>query len=50
MDQLNREESDRSTEYTDEGIEAEGIVPPEIFGRVKRYIPGYVEPKEDWED
>lgn len=50
MDLLNREASVRSTEYTDEGIEAEVIVPPEIFGRVKRYIPGYVEPKEDWED
>ena len=22
----------------------------EIFGKVKDYIPGYVEPKEDWED
>ena len=50
MDLLNREASVRSTEYTDEGIEAEVIVPPEIFGRVKRYIPGYVEPKEDWEE
>lgn len=50
MDLLNREASVKSTEYTDEGIEAEVIVPPEIFGRVKRYIPGYVEPKEDWED
>ena len=50
MDLLNREASVKMTEYTDEGIEAEVIVPPEIFGRVKRYIPGYVEPKEDWED
>ena len=37
-------------EYTDEGIEAEVIVPPDIFGKVKRFIPGYTEAKEDWED
>ena len=30
-------------------IELEAIVPPELFGRVKQYIPGYAEPKEDWE-
>lgn len=48
-DLLNREASIVSLEYTDEGIEAEVIVPPEVFGKVKRYIPGYVEPKEEWE-
>ncbi len=48
-DLLNREASVIKMDYTDEGIEAEVIVPPEIFGRVKQFIPGYREPKEDWE-
>ena len=46
-DSLNREAQVHSMEYTDSGIEAEVTVGPELFGRV---IPGYVEPKEDWED
>lgn len=49
-DLINREASVVKMEYTDEGIEAEVIVPPEVFGKVKKYIPDYVEPKEDWED
>ena len=49
-DMLNREASIVSMEYTDSGIEAEVIVPPEVFGKIKKYIPDYVEPKEDWED
>ena len=49
-DSLNREASILSLEYTDTGITAEVVVPPELFGKVKKYIPGYVEPKEDWED
>ena len=47
-DALNREASILSLEYTDTGITAEVVVPPELFGKVKKYIPGYVEPKEDW--
>ena len=49
-DLLNREASIERLEYTDGGIEADVTVPPEIFGRIKKYIPGYTEPKEDWED
>ena len=49
-DLLNREAAVIRMEYTDEGIEAEVIVPPDIFGKVKRFIPGYAEAKEDWED
>ena len=49
LDALNREAAVLSTEYTDSGIAVEAIVPPELFGRVKPYIPGYTEPKEDWE-
>ena len=50
MDLLNREAAVTSLEYLDDGIKAEVTVPPEVFGRIKRYIPGYTEPKEDWED
>ena len=49
-DSLNREAQVHSMEYTDSGIEAEVTVGPELFGRVKQFIHGYVEPKEDWED
>lgn len=49
VDALNREAAVIKLEYTDQGIQAEAIVPPELFGRVKGYIPGYTEPKEDWE-
>ena len=50
MDLLNREAAVTSLEYLDDCIKAEVTVPPEVFGKVKRYIPGYAEPKEDWED
>ena len=49
LDSLNREAAVLSTEYTDAGIRVEAIVPPELFGRLKPYIPGYHEPREDWE-
>ena len=49
-DLINREASIINMEYKDDGIEAEVIVPPEVFGKIKKYIPDYVEPKEDWED
>ena len=37
------------TDYTDTGIEVEAVVQPDLYGKVKAYIPGYREPKEDWE-
>ena len=49
LDQLQREAAVLSTEYTEEGIRVEAVVPPELFGKCKPYIPGYREPKEDWE-
>ena len=49
-DVLNREATVLGMEYTESGIEAEVVVPPELFGRIKRFIPGYREPKEEWED
>ena len=50
IDTLNREATVLRTEYTDSCIECEVIVTPELFGRVKQFIPGYTEPKEDWEE
>ena len=50
LDSLNWEATVLRTEYTDAGIEVEAVVQPDLFGRVKQYIPGYEEPKEDWED
>lgn len=50
VDMLNREAAVISCEYTDEGIEMEVNVPPQVFGKVKEFIPGYIEPKEEWED
>ena len=49
LDSLNREAAVLNTEYTDSGIHVEAIVPPELFGRCKPYIPGFVEEKEEWE-
>lgn len=49
VDTLNREAVIHSLEYTDLGIEAEVTVAPALFGRIKTYIPGYTEPKEEWE-
>ena len=50
VDMLKREAGVIRMEYTDAGIEAEAVVTPEIFGRIKEFIPGYTEPKEDWEN
>ena len=50
LDLLNREAAVLETDYTDECIAVEAVVPPALFGRVTAYIPGYAAPKEDWED
>ena len=50
LDTLNREAKLLRTEYTDAGIEVEAVVQPDLFGRLRRYIPGYAEEREDWED
>ncbi len=49
LDTLQREAAVQYVEYTDDGIEVEAVVQPELFGRVRQYIPGYEEPREDWE-
>ena len=49
LDSLNREAAVLNAEYTESGIRVEAVIPPELFGRVKAFIPGYTEAKEDWE-
>lgn len=50
LDSLNREARVLRTDYTDAGIEVEAVVQPELYGKLKPYIPGFAEEKEDWED
>lgn len=49
VDLLKREAKVLSLEYAEDGVRLEAVVTPEIFGRVKGFIPGYEEPREDWE-
>ena len=48
-DLLNREAILENLEYTDTSIEVDAIVTPDLFGRVKQFIPGWTEPREEWE-
>jgi GTPase len=50
IDMLKREANVIKLEYTDDGVEVQAVVTTEILGRIKEFIPGYVEPKEEWED
>lgn len=50
LDSLNREAKVLRTDYTEAGVEVEAVVQPELYGRVKQFIPGFAEAKEDWED
>ena len=49
LDSLNREAKVLRTDYTESGVEVEAVVQPELYGKLKPYIPGFVEEKEDWE-
>ena len=49
LDTLQREAVVKKTDYTDEGIVVEAVVPNALFGRVREYIPGYTDPKEERE-
>ena len=48
-DTLRREAEILSLEYGDDGIRVRAVLGPELFGRLKQYIPDYSEPKEEWE-
>ena len=49
VDLLTREAFIEKQEYTDDGIEINAVVTPDVFGKIKKYIPDYTEPTEDWE-
>lgn len=49
IDLLNREAVLERQEYAENGIHVDAVVTPDLFGRVKKYIPDWVEPLEDWE-
>ncbi len=49
LDVLNREAILEKQEYTEDGISVEAVVTDDLFGRVKRFIPGWKEPQEEWE-
>ena len=46
MDTLQREAVVKKTDYTDEYIAVEAVVPAALLGRLKEFIPGYAETKE----
>jgi len=49
VDLLSREAAVLRLDYTDEGIECEAVVTPEVFGKLREYVPGLSEEKEEWE-
>ena len=49
VDLLNREAILEKQEYTEDGIEISAVVTADVFGRVRRFIPGWKEPREEWE-
>ena len=49
INMLNTEAIIERQEYTENGIEIDAIVPSEIFGKVRQFIPGWKEPHEVWE-
>ncbi len=50
VDLLSREGAVQRLDYTEAGIECEAVVGPELFGRVKVFLPGWEEPKDEWEN
>ena len=50
VDLLSREGAVQRLDYGEDGIVCEAVVGPELFGRVKRFIPGYKDPVEDWDE
>lgn len=50
VDTLKREAVVHAMEYTDEGIVIDAELTSALVGRMKEFIPGYVEAKEEWED
>lgn len=49
LDRLNRDAVVTKTEYTDDGIVVQAIIPNSQLGRYAKFIPGFEPPREDWE-
>lgn len=49
LDILLRDAQVFSTEYKESGILVRAALTPELLGRYKAFIPGWKEPREDWE-
>ncbi len=49
LDLLNREAIIKNLEYGEGGIEIDAVVTAEVFGRIRRFIPGWEAPREAWE-
>ena len=49
VDLLKREAVVSTLEYTETGIELKAVLTPELFGRMKKYIPDLPEEKEEWD-
>ena len=47
LDSLNREARLLRADYTEEGIRAEAVVPPELYGRLRQYLAERTEDRED---
>ena len=49
LDVLRRETQLLSAEYEDQGIRIRANLTPELCGRYRQFIPGWTEPREEWE-
>jgi GTP-binding protein HflX len=49
VDLLKREGRVLSMEYQEDGILLHAVLEAELYGRLKSFIPGYIEQKEEWE-
>ena len=49
VDYLQKEAVIHRIDYREDCIEAEVTVPSDSFSRLKKYIPGFVEPREEWD-
>ena len=49
LDRLKREGRVLSMDYQEEGIQLNAVLDADLYGRLKSFIPGYTERKEEWE-
>lgn len=49
VDVLKREAEILSLNYEEDGIHISAVLKPDLFGRMKRFIPDWTDPKEEWE-